>query len=103
MPQVDVYGTDATQGFLTPDQEMAMEGCAGDMRCISKLASDLGTPWMWVVNVGQNDEMQWGLTSGLTGSSLTETVTLAEDSPEEGIAQVTVRSRLMHRIKCQGP
>ena len=83
MPQVDVYGTDATQGFLTPDQEMAMEGCAGDMRCISKLASDLGTPWMWVVNVGQNDEMQWGLTSGLTGSSLAETVTLSEDSPEE--------------------
>jgi hypothetical protein len=81
--QVDVYGSPETQGYLTPDQEMTMQGCGADLSCISKLSSDLGAPWMWVVSIDRPEGGEWEVTSGVSlGSQRHKTVVSGSTPPE---------------------
>jgi len=81
--QVDVYGSPATQGYLTSDQEMAMEGCAADLTCISKLSRDLGTPWMWVVSLARPEGGEWTVTAGVSGGSEKHKTVVSGSTPAE--------------------
>jgi hypothetical protein len=66
IPQVDVWGEATTLGYLTEDQALALEGCEGDMDCLSKLSEDLEAPWMWIIQASPTDvKGEWSFRGGI--------------------------------------